>query len=125
MFGGPPTKGANMVENSGSEIESNQEAPAGSERDVGLPILTTAVGATVGGIATSSAAIGVAGASAAGVSGYATGVALTIGALECSAAAVGTLAAIAAGPIVGGVLGYIGYRVYRSRKRARARAQQA
>ena len=109
-----------MVEDrdSNSEIETNQEASAGRETGVGLPILTTAVGATVGGIATSSAAIGVAGAG--GVSGYATGVALTIGALECSAAAVGTLAVIAAGPIVGGVLGYVGYRVYRSRKRARS-----
>jgi hypothetical protein len=109
-----------MIEDRDREIETNQETHPGREGEHALPILSTAVGATVGGIATSSAAIGVAGASAAGVSGYATGVALTIGALECSAAAVGTLAAIAVGPIVGGVLGYVGYRVYRSRKRARA-----
>jgi len=111
-----------MVEDRDIEygMETNQEVHTRREGEHALPILTTAVGATVGGIATSSAALGVAGASAAGVSGYATGVALTIGALECSAAAVGTLAAIAVGPIVGGVLGYIGYRVYRSRKLARA-----
>ncbi|MBF0275216.1 MAG: hypothetical protein HQK84_08300 [Nitrospinae bacterium] len=96
-------------------VTAQQSTHHEESSDIAAPALATTAGIIGGGVATSGAAMGVAGAGASGIAGYATGISITAHAVACAeAAAIGTMSAIAAGPILGGLIGYTGYKVFKS-----------
>ena len=106
------TKSETAAPTAKAEPVTQNATASSTEGEYAAPVLSTTAGAIAGGVATAGTATTVAGVG--GVSGYASGVAATIAAATCEIAAVGTLTAIAVGPILGGLIGYTGYKVFKS-----------
>ena len=100
----------------------NEKHEPTEDRDASAgPALAASAGVIAGGLATSGPAMAAAGGGAAGLGAYGTGLGALIAAIGCEGAALGTLMVVAAGPILGGVIGYSGYRFVRGIVRKRRR----